>query len=144
MTTFLVLAVGSAVVVAILHGLARGNPGGARRSAPLVSLPQPPEADERPAGLVEWEALLLTASTSGPRGRARLARHLEPLVAAALRDGHGLSLDDPRAAALLGAEWSALRDGAPLPGRGGDDAAVIEAVNRLLDRVATPRSVGSS
>ena len=77
MTTALVLAVGSVVVVAILHGLARSNPGGARRSAPLVSLPQPPEADERPAVLVEWEAHRDTARNLAPRVRSvDLGRYL--------------------------------------------------------------------
>lgn len=123
------------VVVALLQAIARANPGGAAPTGSLVAPDGGAAAEPRPVRLVEWEALLLAGATSGRRGRERLGRQMERLVASALADGHGLSLDDPRAADLLGPEWRFLQGGPPPGGGGTDAAAIAHAVGVVLDRL---------
>jgi hypothetical protein len=139
-TTAVVLVVGGIVTLAVLYAIAAANPGGAERVESLVPSGSSTLDAGRPTRLVEWEGLVLAGTTSGARGRARLGRHIEPLVAAALRDGHGLSIDDPRAATLLGDEWAFLQGGPPPAGRRTDPEAVVAATARLLDRLEDRRS----
>lgn len=123
-------------VVALLTAIARSNPGATEPAGSLLDDGRTSSASARPDRLVEWEGLILAAATSGRRGRERLGRQMERLVASALADRHGWALEDPRAAELLGPEWAFLRGGPPPAGGGTDVAAIARAVDVVLDRVA--------
>jgi hypothetical protein len=112
--TVAIVVLGVVVVVGLLAWLSRANPGWSAAVPLLVSRRSSAPVTGRVPELVAWEAEILAASTGGPRGRARLARHLEPVLSAALRDTRGLSVDDPEAVALLGDEWEFLQGG-PAP-----------------------------
>ena len=138
--TVLVVIGGAVVVVALLSGLARRNPGLPGRVPALVSWVAEPDAAPRPSQLVAWESLLLSAATGGRRGRARLSRHLEPLVASLLLERHRVAITDRAATEVLGWEWAYIRGEVDAPaGEGDESAAVHDAVESLLDRLATPR-----
>ncbi|QGG96849.1 hypothetical protein [Actinomarinicola tropica] len=130
------LAVLAVLVVVLLVRLVGVHPGGATLVPALLG-PRRPTPQERPEGLARWESAMLAAGTSGGRGRARLARQLEPLVATTLLGRHGLAMGDPRAADLLGAEWRYLTGDGPQPptAPGEGTAAVVAAVEVLLDRL---------
>ena len=83
--------------------------------------------------LMQKRGEILAASTGGPRGRARLARHLEPVIGSALRDSRGLSMHDPDALALLGDEWEFLQGGPPPADR--PKLSVEQSLATVLARV---------
>lgn len=135
--TAAVIAAGVLVVVALLAWFARRNPGASEVVPGYFAPRRPATSRRRNPELLSWEADLLAASTGGPRGRARLARRLEPVLAAQLRDRHGLALDDEAAVALLGAEWDFLTGGPPPAHARRLDVAT--AVATVLDRVGSDR-----
>lgn len=137
--TLAIVAVGSVLVVCIVSVLASGNPGAGERAPALLTRSAAGPAPARPAALVEWEVVLLEAGMGGTRPRTRLARRLEPLVADRVAQRLGVPLADPSAADLLGDEWRFLTGGPPPPGSPTDtSAAVLHAVDRLLDRLEAP------
>lgn len=131
--TVAIVALGIVVVIGLLGWLSRTNPGWSDAVPLLVSRHASASATGRVPELRAWEAEILAASTGGPRGRARLARHLEPVLNAALRDARGLSIDDPEAIALLGDEWEFLQGGPPPADR--PKITVDRALSTVLERV---------
>jgi hypothetical protein len=131
--TVAIVSLGIVVVVGLLGWLSRANPGWSEGVPLLVSRHGSGSVTGRVPELRAWEAEILAASTGGPRGRARLARHLEPVLSAALRDTRGLSIDDPEAVALLGDEWVFLQGG-PAPADR-PRITVDRALSRVLERV---------
>ena len=131
--TVAIVAVGMVVIVALLGWLSHANPGWSAGVPLLMSRRGAGAAVSRVPELRAWEAEILAASTGGPRGRARLARHLEPVVGSALRDSRGLSIHDPDALALLGDEWEFLQGGPPPSDR--PKLSVERALATLLERV---------
>ncbi len=140
--TVSVIAVGALVLIVLLYLLSRLNPGVDGVTPALVTWASPERAASRIPELRAWEAEVLAARTGGTRGRARLGRRLEPLVVAALRDRHGLSLADPAATELLGAEWVYLRGGPVPPDRPG--LMIDDAVTSVLDRLVETSSRGGA
>lgn len=135
--TAALLAAAVVGVVGLLSWFARRNPGATEAVPGFFGRAPTARADRRNPGLLAWEADLLAASTGGPRGRARVARRLEPTLEAVLRDRHGLRLDDEAAVVLLGEEWEFLTGGPPPAAAPRLD--VQSALARLLDRIDADR-----
>lgn len=145
MTVALAAVAGAVVVLVLLRILAARNPRLPGATPALVERRLDPSPPTRPSQVVAWEALLLAAATGGPRGRARLSRHLEPLVASLLVERHLLAVDDADAALVLGPEWEYLTGATEGETAGTDESdSVHEAVEALLDRLSAagrrPRS----
>jgi hypothetical protein len=140
--TVVVVGVGVVALVVLLALLARANPGSTDPAPALLALRDAGSSTPRIPELVAWEADLLAASTGGRRGRTRLGRKLEPVIAPTLRDRHGVQIDDPEARELLGPEWDFLCGGAPPPAN--PSITVDQAVAVVLDRLVTPHRRGGA
>lgn len=126
------------VLLAIILGTGLSRDRRAPRPAPPPPPSRPRRSDHLPPRLADLERMLAFSQTLRSDFDRRVVPRLRTIADTRLRADHGLSLDDPRAATLLGDDaWRTLRTDRPdgdAMGAGvslGEMTALVGAIERL-------------